>query len=140
MNRCLLVLGFVLLASLEVGANVGFRCKDSNTEISRKTIDNVLTLVITNKVDGSESYNSKMILPDADTIDAYQERFGTYYEIMANAQAFFPYMPESMMVFHIMRSNKLYKKGIQAFEGNAEAVDLPKMYCKTFIEAINKYY
>jgi hypothetical protein len=129
----------LLVMSLSAAANVGFRCPELKTEISRKKVDDLLTLVATHANSGAQTFNQRLVLPEEDTVDAYQERFGHYYIVMNGAQELFPYMPESMLIFHIMRSTKLYKKGIQAFEGKGEAVELPKMYCKAFIKAIEKY-
>ena len=139
MNIKVLIFSIVFTYSAAAMSNVGFRCKDLKVEISREKYNDILTLVVKNTETGELRYSSNLVLPETDTVDAYQERFGYYYELMANAQSLFPYMPEGVMVIHIMRSTNLYKKGIQAFEANGKWVELPKMYCKAYIEAITKY-
>ncbi|MFZ4715678.1 MAG: hypothetical protein ACOYL6_18285 [Bacteriovoracaceae bacterium] len=117
-------------------ANVGFICKTESLEISQAKVNNLNTLRVLNTQTGSESFNDHLVLPEGNSTDAYQERYGRYYEVLANAQANFPYMPEFMMFYHMSKSNSLYKKGFKAFEGEGQAVELPKMYCKAFVTAL----
>lgn len=135
MKNLSLILSFFPLIAL---ANLGFTCPSEKLEIHRQKVQEKMTLVVRNTIDGSEHSNSNLILPMENTVDAYQERFGVYYETMTNAQMAFPYMPEAAMYFHMSRSTTLYKKGFKAFEGEAPAVELPKMYCKAFADAILK--
>ncbi len=139
MNRLNFALLFVILTPSLALANIGFHCSGLNIKISREQVSDSTTLVVKNMVDGNLTFNSRVHLPMQESTDSYQERFSIYNEIMTNAQTLFPYMPESIMVFHVMKSSKLYKKGFKAFEGEESAVDLSDMYCKAFIQAIQNY-
>lgn len=139
MNRLCLAILFFLMAPAISMANIGYHCAGINVKISREQVSDSTTLVVKNMVDGTLTFNSRIHLPMEESTASYQDRFGIYNELMTNAQTLFPYMPESVMVFHIMKSSKIYRKGFKAFEGEEAAVDLPDMYCKAFIQAIANY-
>lgn len=136
MKNLSLVLSFFPLFAQ---ANLGFNCPSEKLEIHRQKVQEIMTLVVKNTADGTEHSNPQLILPMENTVDAYQERFGLYYETMTNAQMAFPYMPEAAMYYHMSRSTTLYKKGFKAFEGEGPVVELPKMYCKAFADAIKNF-
>ncbi len=125
--------------AIPLQANVGFKCEKSKMEISREVYQESLTLLIKDSNSRVIKTNPNLVLPAENSTDAYQDRYGTYYMLMQEAHLSFPYMPEGLMVYHVMRSTPLYKKGFKAFEGQGEAVKLPELYCKIFISAIERY-
>jgi hypothetical protein len=137
MKKCFMLLGFLLLTQAAL-ANVGFDCPKQGLKISRELLNDQMTLVVRYN-DGKVDHNPNLVLPQASTTDAYQERYGNYYIIMEQAHLSFPYMPEGMLVFHMTRSSALFKKGFKAFEGMGETVGLSKLYCKVFLEGMFKY-
>lgn len=115
--------------------NVGFNCPDLNLSISK--VDQ--SIMVKNLKDQSETSNPRIVLPNENTTDAYQERYGIYYSLMTEAQLNFPYMPEIILLPLLARSTKAYKAGFKAFESEGETVELKKMYCNALIKAIDKY-
>lgn len=135
--RYIFILLFVIIPI--ASAQVGFICPDSKIEILKKHENGHETIVIKNILDGTEIINPHINLPTGSTTRSYQERYGVYYFLMAEAQVKFPYMPELVLLYHINSSTKQYRKGFKAFEAEGEAVQLNNMYCNAFIEAINQF-
>ncbi|MFN8370922.1 MAG: hypothetical protein U0T83_09905 [Bacteriovoracaceae bacterium] len=124
--------------SFSTFANVGFNCPELNISIKRAAYDkNFGTLAILDQRLGTESLIKGIKFPLDNTIDAHQERWYQYLELMNEAQMHFPYMPEFILVFHTMRSTTDYKKGFRAFEGEGSPIKLKKMYCKALVKALN---
>jgi len=137
MKSLFLFLGLIL--SVPVFANVGFVCPELNLKIIKTTRGADQTIVIQNLKDQTEIINPRIILPQENSTDAYQERYAIYYSLMTEAQINFPYMPEILLVTHMARSTKAYKAGFKAFEGEGKSVELKKMYCQAFIKAVEKF-
>ncbi len=133
----------MLLASFNLFANIGFECQKGKVSIQRAMVNGQLTLEIVEKLNNSgdvkTTYNPDLVLPNSDSTDDYQNRFAIYYELMNVSQQKFGYMPEALLIFHIMKSTEKYKKGFRAFENIGESVELSKMYCEKLVEAIKEY-
>jgi len=118
-----------------VMAQVAFDCPAQGSKISREN-----ETIVVLQADGSKITNDRIFLPVGQSTDEYQTRYGTYYELMTIAHTSIPYMPEALMLVHMSRSQKLYKRGFEVFEGEAsELVSLSKLYCEMFINAIKSY-
>jgi hypothetical protein len=137
MNKIFAMIGLILFTQAAM-ANVGFRCPKMKLEITREKHEGEMTLIVRSE-EGSIEFNPRLMLPEATTTDAYQERYGHYYAIMEKAHQSFPYMPEGLLIYHISRSGSLYKKGFRAFEGEGSAVELSPLYCKVFVKSILSY-
>lgn len=130
---------FLVFFPLMASAQTGFICESQQVEITRKKVNELTTLVMTQVQDGTETFNEYLSLPMEDTVDAYQDRYGTYYTVMEQAHLSFPYMPEFLLIYHLGQSSKLYKKGFKALEGEGSPVQLNKMYCAALIKSIQNY-
>ena len=126
---------FLFILSLSANAQVGFKCPNLQMEILKSDS----TIKIKNQTGTREITNNRLVLPIDQSTDSYQERYGIYYALMTEAHLHFPYMPEWLMFYHLSKSTNLFKKGFKAFEGEGSSVELNKMYCKAFIQAIEKY-
>jgi hypothetical protein len=132
MKSLLLALFFLPAISM---AQVAFDCPAQASQIAR---ENETIVVI--QADGGKITNDRIYLPAGQSTDEYQTRYGTYYELMTIAHTSMPYMPEALMLVHMSRSQKLYKRGFKVFEGESnEVVGLSKLYCDMFIKAIKNY-
>jgi hypothetical protein len=122
------------LCATQAFSFTGYTCKNSNKIIER-TNESIL-----GKEDHRIIYrNDRIHLPDGDGTDEFQHRYGVYHQLVVLAHQNISYMPESLMIYHMIRSDKLYKKGFQAFEGKKAPVKLPKMYCDMLFKAIESY-
>jgi hypothetical protein len=122
-----------------VSAQVGYKCEELNLEISKEDAENIQTLVIRNILSGEVNFNAKITFNMNQTTQAYQQRYGIYHMLMAEAQLHFPIMPEFLMIYHLNASSRAFKKGFDAFEGKTPAIKLKKMYCKALIKAIEGF-
>ncbi len=118
----------------------GFTCPKLDLKISKVLIsENTSTLSIQHG-NGSVEENPHLVLPEGNDTDSYQDRIGTYLEIQSNTQNFFPYSPEFLLVFRIMKSRSLYLSGFKAFEDESlEPVKLSSFYCKALTRTLLAY-
>jgi hypothetical protein len=124
--------------AIVVNLALGFTCPKQNVEISKISSGEVDQIQIQNTLDRKavETYGP---LPQGNAVDPYQTRFGHYYTIAEQAQLSFPYAPEFIMVARLVESQKLFRKGFQAFEGQGKPVELGRIYCEALITAIRQH-
>lgn len=108
-------------------------------EIPKEKAENIQTLVIRNTLSGEVNFNARITFNMNQTTQAYQQRYGLYHMLMAEAQLHFPIMPEFLMIYHLNASSKAFKKGFDAFEGKTLGIKLKKIYCKALINAIESF-
>lgn len=134
-NYLLLSVFFIFQAQ----ANDGFICEKQGLKISRVEIEDQGTLVIENLTSREIKSFPNLRFSLSNSNNDYQDRWGHYLTLSTDAISRFPYMPEFLLVFHMMRANKLYRQGFKALDGNGEPVKLSKLYCRSFIEALENY-
>lgn len=138
MIKKIAVLGFLL--SVNSFANSGWICPKDHLEIHLAPVRTLFSTLQISFDDGRFETNASLELPMGSDVDSYQTRFGIYNELQSEAQGFFPYRPEFLTVFHLMRSQSMYREGFKALESeSAEPVKLKSMYCRALVEAILKY-
>ncbi len=130
------VLSAIFLCLWSISSFAGFECSDLNANVFRADRGGNSTLVVSEN--GQERFNPRIEL-ELDESSGYSQRMGVYNTLMTEAQIHFPYMPEFLMIYHVMRSTKLYRKGFVVLEEGGVPVKLGKMYCRAFMNAIDAY-
>ena len=128
MKKLFLLTVFALFAS-NVHAG-GFNCPELGKKLELS------------KNEAGEWYfvNPNTKIPMGNEVDAYQDRWFVYNVLIEQATIRFPYMPEILLVYHVMKSNKKFRAGFKLVDdvNSTQYVRLPKMYCKALIKAIDE--
>jgi hypothetical protein len=128
----------IYLSITTIMAQAGFICPDQKLQIMRMQGEEFDFLALRSE-DNSLTQFKNIELQRGDDYDSFQQRHSTYLALMTEAQLHFPYMPEFLLIFHIGKSNKLFRSGFKALEENNAPVQLKSMYCKSLLEAMKKY-
>lgn len=100
--------------------------------------EGIETLIVNDK-NKKSFYNLRIDLKSEDG-RGYQHRYGYYNQLAVYAIERFPYMPEILLLFHMNKANKAYKKGFKVFEGESKKpIVLKQMYCDAFIKALLEF-
>lgn len=131
----MLIFSLFTFSSASFSQTVGFHCPGLSLDIMK----NAETISLENVKTQESKKFERIELPLGNDIDSYQTRVSIYYDIIQRSYSSFPYMPEFLMLYHVLRSGHLFKKGFQAMEGQGKAITLSKMYCKTLIKTLEQY-
>jgi len=138
--KTIILVALFALTTTAAFANSGFICPKDKLSISKRVLDAKTSTLEIEHADGKKDTNPLLIAPEGNDTDAYQTRFGIYNEITAETQSYFPYMPEILMVYHMTKSQSLYRKGFRTLDGEStQVIELKSMYCKALVESILHY-
>ena len=138
--KIFLSLFLLLVSASPVSASPGFICPKEKIEISKVFLRDDLSTIQIAHADGRVETNILLENPEGREGDAYQTRFSTYTSLWTSAQLSFPYMPEFLLVYHMMKSQPLYRRGFYALDGDGTSpVQLRSMYCKALVDSILKF-
>lgn len=84
--------------------------------------------------------NPRVVVPMGQDVGTYQERWFVYHYLIEQATLRFPYMPGTLQVFHVLRSNKQFRTGFKEVDNlqSTKYVKLSKMYCKALIKVLQE--